>query len=116
MAAARASIEAIKNDGLVERAARLGDRLRPELERISRAVFGRRLREVRGAGLLIGIELTVPGMAGDLLLELMSAGVIANHSLNSDRVLRLTPPAVLDDTEAQELLDMFERAAKAVLA
>lgn len=116
MAAARAAIEAIKNDGLVDRAARIGALLRAELDRISRAVFGRRLLEVRGVGLLIGIEFSVPGMAGDLLLELMSAGVIANHSLNSDRVLRLTPPAVLDDTQVQALLDMFERAAKAVLS
>lgn len=115
MAAARAAVQVIRNDGLVERAARIGAVLRSELTRISTAVFGRRLREVRGLGLLIGIELTVPGMAGDLLLELMSAGVIANHSLNSDRVLRLTPPAVLDETEIQILLDAFERAAKAVL-
>ncbi|MBW0008546.1 MAG: aspartate aminotransferase family protein, partial [Pseudonocardiales bacterium] len=115
MAAAQATVQVIKNEGLVERAARIGAELRPELTRISTAVFGRRLREVRGLGLLIGIELTVPGMAGDLLLELMSAGVVANHSLNCDRVLRLTPPAVLDDTEIQLLLDAFEQAAKAVL-
>ncbi|MGH3943087.1 MAG: aspartate aminotransferase family protein [Pseudonocardiaceae bacterium] len=115
MAAARAAVEVIRDDGLVERAARIGTALRSELTRISTAVFGRRLREVRGLGLLLGIEFTVPGMAGDLLLELMSAGVIANHSLNSDRVLRLTPPAILDDTEIQILLDAFEHAAKAVL-
>jgi putrescine aminotransferase len=41
--------------------------------------------------------------------------VIANHSLNSDRVLRLTPPAVLDEREVQFLLDAFDRAARAVL-
>lgn len=115
MAAARAAVQVIRDDGLVERAARIGAVLRPELTRIGTAVLGRRLRAVRGLGLLIGIELTVPGMAGDLLLELMSAGVIANHSLNSHHVLRLTPPAVLDETEIQLLLDAFEQAAKAVL-
>ena len=62
-------------------------------------LFGDRVATLRGVGLLIGIELSVDGLAGELLLELMSAGVIANHSLNSDRVLRLTPPAVLDDRE-----------------
>jgi putrescine aminotransferase len=115
MAAARAAVEVITSEGLVAAAARIGTLLRAELDRIGRAVFGHRLVEVRGLGLLIGMEFTVPGMAGDLLLELMSAGVIANHSLNSDRVLRLTPPAILDDTEIQILLDAFERAAKAVL-
>lgn len=115
MSAARAAVEVIKTERLVERAAQIGAMLRSELTQICTAVFGRRLREVRGLGLLIGIEFAVPGMAGDLLLELMSAGVIANHSLNSDRVIRLTPPAVLDESEIQILLDAFERASKAVL-
>jgi putrescine aminotransferase len=115
MAAARAAIEVIADEGLVPAAARIGAVLSAELARIGRAVFGARLVEVRGPGLLIGLEFAVPGMAGDLLLELVSAGVIANHSLNSARVLRLTPPATLDDAEIQFLLDAFERAARAVL-
>lgn len=115
MAAVRGAIRAVRNDRLVERAAAIGDRLRTGLEEIARAVLGQRVLEVRGVGLLIGIELTVPGMAADLLLELMTAGVIANHSLNSDRVLRLTPPAILTDAEVGELLHMFERACQAVL-
>ena len=108
MAAVRGALAAIEEDDLVNRADRLGRTLYDELERL----LGDRAT-VRGAGLLIGIELA-DGLAGELLLELMAAGVIANHSLNSDRVLRLTPPAVLDDREVQFLLDAFERAARAV--
>jgi putrescine aminotransferase len=115
MAAARAAIEVIANEGLVAAADRIGTVLRTELDRIGRAVFGHRLVEVRGLGLLIGLEFSVPGMAGDLLLELVSAGIVANHSLNSARVLRLTPPAILTDTEIDFLLAAFERAARAVL-
>ncbi|GAB3281316.1 aminotransferase class III-fold pyridoxal phosphate-dependent enzyme [Actinocorallia lasiicapitis] len=116
MAAVRGAIEALRSERLVERSAELGERLRTGLEQSAREVLGHRLREVRGVGLLIGIELNVPGMAGDLLLELMTEGVLANHSLNSDRVLRLTPPAVLTDAEADGLLDKFARACRAVLA
>jgi putrescine aminotransferase len=116
MAAAQGAIAAITEDDLVAKAHRLGELLRPELEQIARVVLGDRVREVRGAGLLIGMEFTVPGLAGDLLLELMGAGVIGNHSLNSASVLRLTPPAVLSGYEVQVLLDAFERAARAVLA
>jgi putrescine aminotransferase len=115
MAAVRGALAAIKEDDLVARADRLGLLLLGELDRLCHDVFGDRVAEVRGVGLLIGVELTVDGLAGELLLELMAAGVIANHSLNSDRVLRLTPPAVLDDREVQFLLDAFERAARAVL-
>ena len=68
------------------------------------------------SGCSSGSSWSSPGLAGELLIELMAAGVVANHSLNADRVLRLTPPAVLDDHEVQFLLDAFERAARAVLA
>lgn len=114
MAAVRGALAAIEEDDLVTRADRLGRRLYGELTRLLTDVFGDRVT-VRGAGLLIGVELAVDGLAGELLLELMAAGVLANHSLNSDRVLRLTPPAVLDDREVQFLLDAFEKAARAVL-
>ena len=114
MAAVRGAIAAIEEDDLVARADRLGRRLRDELGRLLDDVFGD-LAVLRGVGLLIGVELSVDGLAGELLLELMAAGVIANHSLNSDRVLRLTPPAVLDEREVGFLLGAFDRAARAVL-
>jgi putrescine aminotransferase len=114
MAAVRGAIAAIQEDDLVTRADRLGRQLHDELGRLCAQIFGD-LATLRGVGLLIGIELSVDGLAGELLLELMAAGVIANHSLNSDRVLRLTPSAVLDDREVQFLLDAFDRAARAVL-
>lgn len=114
MAAVRGAIAAIREDDLVTRAERLGRVLSTELGRLCDDIFGD-LATLRGVGLLIGIELSVDGLAGELLLELMAAGVIANHSLNSDRVLRLTPPAVLDEREVQFLLDAFDRAARAVL-
>ncbi|MFJ7492078.1 aspartate aminotransferase family protein [Streptomyces sp. NPDC097727] len=116
MAAARGALAAIKEDSLVERSDELGRLLLTELHRIAREVLGHRLLEVRGAGLLIGLEFTVPGLAGDLLLELIGAGVLANHSLNSSTVMRLTPPAVLGQDDVQFLLDAFEKAAHAVIA
>jgi putrescine aminotransferase len=114
MAAVRGALAAIQEDDLVTQADRLGRQLHDELGHLLHEIFGE-VATLRGVGLLIGIELSVDGLAGELLLELMAAGVIANHSLNSDRVLRLTPPAVLDDREVQFLLDAFERAARAVL-
>lgn len=51
-------------------------------------------------------------MAGDLLIELVEQGVVANHSLNSDFVLRLTPPAVLNRAETDFLYEAFDRACR----
>jgi putrescine aminotransferase len=114
MAAVLGAVAAIREDNLVARSRWLGEQLHREIEQIVRGTLGAAVRDVRGLGLLIGIELTVDGLAGELLLELMSAGVIANHSLNTDHVLRLTPPAVLDRSDVQFLLDALERATHAV--
>lgn len=116
MAAVQGALDAIKEDDLVRRAGELGTRIRAELTQIANTVLGYRVREVRGVGLLIGVEFTVPGLAGDLVIEMLGAGVLANHSLHSPTVLRLTPPAILDDTQVLVLLDGFERACRAVLS
>jgi putrescine aminotransferase len=113
MAAVRGALAAIEEDGLVPRAAALGDRILPEITAILGARFGDLVREVRGIGLLIGAEFTVPGLAGDLLIELADQGVIANHSLNSHLVMRLTPPAILTESDLNFLYEALDRACQA---
>ncbi|MBO3747435.1 aspartate aminotransferase family protein [Streptosporangiaceae bacterium NEAU-GS5] len=113
MAAVRGALAAIEEDGLVERAAALGARMIPEITRIVRDRLGGLVREVRGAGLLIGLEFTAPGLAGDLLIELAEQGVVANHSLNSHLVMRLTPPAVLTEPDLEFLYAALDRACEA---
>lgn len=111
MAAAYGAIKALKDDDLIERAAAIGQQLIPELTRIIDHHFAGLAHEVRGAGLLIGIDIAEPGLAGELLLSLIEHSIIANHSLNADRVVRLTPPAVLSDADITFLLDGFDKAA-----
>jgi putrescine aminotransferase len=112
MAAARGALAAIHEDDLVTRAADLGNEILPELAQIVRGNFGTAVREVRGRGLLLGIEFAEPGAAGDLLIELVIQGVIANHSLNSHLVLRLTPPAILTRGEMDFLYEAVDRACQ----
>ncbi|MEW2530869.1 aminotransferase class III-fold pyridoxal phosphate-dependent enzyme [Streptomyces sp. NPDC047071] len=114
MAAARGAIAAIKEDDLVERACTIGAGLLAELRRIVSGHFGSAVAEVRGRGLLLGIEFTDPALVGDLLVELTAHGVIANHSLNSQTVLRLTPPAVLTQDDLDFLYTSMDRACRAL--
>ena len=114
MAAVRGALAAIEQDGMVERAAELGPALLSEVRRIVTSHLGDAVADVRGQGLLIGVEFTEPGLAGELLIELLSEGVIANHSLNSHMVLRLTPPAVLAPGDIDFLYSAFDRACRAL--
>lgn len=114
MAAVCGAIRAIREDGLVERAALLGTRLTPEFRRLLTAYLPHHEWQVRGSGLLIGVEFADPAMAADLLIALVANNVIANFSLNSDHVVRFTPPAVMTESDVDFLLDRFERAARLV--
>ncbi|MEU9206520.1 aminotransferase class III-fold pyridoxal phosphate-dependent enzyme [Streptomyces sp. NPDC048415] len=116
MAAVRGALEAIEEEDLVSRARDLGVEILDGISRIAKEHFGDLVREVRGRGLLLGVEFAEPGPAGDLLVELIQQGLVANHSLNSHLVLRFTPPAVLSPSEVRFLLAAFDRACRAQAA
>jgi putrescine aminotransferase len=112
MAAVVGAVNAMQEDNLVERARTLGLRLLLELKQIIARHFGESNVEVRGLGLMLGIKFPQPSIAGELLLALLDHDVIANHSLNANSVLRLTPPAVLDESEFDFLLSALDRASQ----
>ncbi|MFD7782347.1 aspartate aminotransferase family protein [Streptomyces nojiriensis] len=112
MAAVQAAVETIHEERLVDRARTLGERILSALRAAVAAHCPHLVREVRGAGLLIGVEFQDPGLAGEFLLELLHRSVIVNHSLNAHSVVRLTPPAVLDEAEVQELAAALLAAAR----
>ncbi|GAA3075418.1 putrescine aminotransferase [Streptomyces olivoverticillatus] len=116
MAAVQGAVRAVRDDGLVEKARTLGERLLPEIERVARENCQELVVDVRGQGLLIGVEFVEAGLAGELLIELFNHGLVANHSMNGSAVVRFTPPANLTDDEADILLDSFDRATRDLLA
>jgi ornithine--oxo-acid transaminase len=103
-AVARRALEVLERDRLAERADRLGTAF---MERL-RALHSPRVREVRGRGLLIGIELTPEaGPAKAWAKALMAEGILCKDTV--ERVLRIAPPLVI---EPGELDWAFERIAK----
>ncbi|NUT31133.1 MAG: aspartate aminotransferase family protein, partial [Streptomyces sp.] len=102
-AAALAAVETMEREDTVARAAALGARILAGVRETCAPYREILVQEVRGRGLLIGIEFIEERAVGELLLELIARGVLVNHSLNSTRVLRLTPPAVVED----DALDLF---------
>jgi putrescine aminotransferase len=113
-AAAAATIGVIHDEQIVERASRTGALLLREMRQVCAGLRPPGLVEVRGRGLLLGIEFEDPGTVGELALQLLERGVLSCHSLNSSRVLRFTPPAVLDDIEISQFLTSFSAAIAAL--
>jgi putrescine aminotransferase len=110
MAAVLGAVQAIKQDGLVSRSMEIGARLLPAIEQVVRGAIPDLVAEVRGQGLLIGVELVEAGLAGELLIELFNHGVVANHSMNGSSVVRFTPPAILTEQQEDQLLTALDRA------
>jgi putrescine aminotransferase len=114
MAAVYAAISVLKQERLVERAHELGERLLPAIRRLVAEGCPTLVADVRGLGLLIAIEFTAEYYAADFMFELMKRKVLVSHSLNSHKVMRLTPPAILSDADCDWLLKAFREAAEEI--
>ncbi len=97
--AALAVLDTLGKDGLLQRAAQLGQRIRDGLGRGLDGHPG--VVDIRGKGLMIGVEMHEP--CTDLVRHALDAGLLVN--VTAGRVIRLLPPLVLSDAEADEIVD-----------
>jgi 4-aminobutyrate aminotransferase-like enzyme len=109
VAAARAAIDVLREEGLVERSARLGEHANARLEEKLGAVVG----DVRGRGLFLGIEVVRersskepdPDLARSLVATLRDRGVLVGRGGRHGNVLILAPPLVIDEADLDGGLD-----------
>jgi acetylornithine/N-succinyldiaminopimelate aminotransferase len=111
--AMRAGLETlaiIEADGLMANAVEQGDRIRARLTDQLASLAG--VREIRGRGLMIGIELDRP--CGELVRAALDAGLLIN--VTHDTVIRLLPPLVIDRAEADLIVDRLVPLVRNLLA
>lgn len=101
-AVAEAAMDVIVEENLVSKARYAGAKIVQGL----RAVESPLVKEVRGRGLLIGIEMSVP--ARKLAYAMLERGVAAKDT--REDVLRIAPPLVIEDAEIDLLLRVFKEA------
>jgi acetylornithine/N-succinyldiaminopimelate aminotransferase len=110
--AMRAGVETLRimeEDGLLANAATVGAQLKADLQRELAGVAG--VVEVRGQGLMLGIELDRP--CGDLLRQACEAGLLI--SVTAERVIRLVPSLILSAADAREIVAKLVPLVKAFL-
>jgi acetylornithine aminotransferase len=109
----RAGVETIRimqAEGLLENAARVGAHLQAALKRELAGLSG--VKEIRGQGLMLGIELDRP--CGALVMRGVEAGLL--FSVTADTVIRLVPPLILTEAQANEIVDLLVPLIKAFRA
>jgi len=104
-----ATLQVIEEESLVEKAAVQGCYFLEKLVDLA-ARYPEVIKEVRGKGLLIGIELTKEGAGGMLMAELIESGILVAYTLNNPKVIRIEPPLMIPRVLIDKVLQAVELA------
>ena len=110
--AMRAGVETIRimeEEKLLDNAAKVGAHLKAALEKALAGNPG--VKDIRGQGLMLGIELAKP--CGVILQRAADAGLLL--SVTADTVIRLVPPLILSEHEADEIVAILVPLIEAFL-
>lgn len=101
-AAGTATLQALTQDGLIENAEKMGQRLREGLEHLKEK--HKIIREIRGKGLMIGVELKF--QVKDIILDGIKNGVLILYS--GRNILRFLPPLVISEDDITRVLETLD--------
>ncbi len=101
-AAGIATLQALTQDGLIENAENMGKLFREGLEKLKEKHSI--IREIRGKGLMIGVELKFE--VKDILMNLMKEGILMLYS--GRNILRLLPPLVISKEDITKVLQTLD--------
>jgi len=104
------TIDTVKEEGLLENAGRVGQSMLNNLKSALGAVSG--VAEIRGMGLMIGIELDRP--CGELVKAALDAGLVIN--VTADNVVRILPALVMSEVEGREVVERLVPLVKGFLS
>lgn len=108
--AALAAIDVVAEEKLVEGAALKGEYFLNKLKQLQQR-FPDVIKEARGRGLLLGLELTEEGLGGFVMAEMFDAGILVAYTLNNPRVIRLEPPLPISLEQIDRVVAALEGAA-----
>lgn len=108
-AAVTAAIRTTIDEGLVERSARMGEMLLSGLRKLQE-IYPHMIREVRGLGLLAGVEFAEDDIAALVIAGCGRRDLLAAYSLNNPKVVRIEPPLIIEESELMEAIDLVGEA------
>lgn len=111
--AARKTLEILQRDGLCAKAADDGAWLMGQLRDMAQEFAGL-IAEIRGLGLMIGVEMHKEEWAGALINELTRRNLLAVYTLNQPKVIRLEPPLTISRNDLQHAAQCWREALSVI--
>jgi acetylornithine/N-succinyldiaminopimelate aminotransferase len=108
MAVGNAVLDVILADGFLPRVDRMADLLRRRVEALV-AAHPRQLKDLRGKGLMLGIQCEVPNT--EMVAKLMAAGLLTVGA--GDNVVRLLPPLIVEEAQIEEAVRIIDGVCRA---
>jgi len=105
--AASACIEVLLDEHLPARAALMGNYFMRKLNELKEK-YPEHIFDVRGRGLLIGLEFTSQELRESIQIELFHRGVIVASTLNSNRTFRIEPPLIITESQINFMIEALE--------
>ncbi len=103
------TLEIMEEEGLLANAAKMGDIMKSAFKSALAGVPG--VKDIRGMGLMMGIELDRP--CGDIVNMGLASGIFTN--VTQDSVIRLLPPLIINESEANEIVARLAPVIKTFL-
>jgi acetylornithine aminotransferase len=104
------TLDTMQDEDLLGNAVRVGDAIREGLAAALNGVAG--VTEVRGMGMMIGVELDRP--CGEIVTTALARGLIVN--VTADNVIRLLPPLVMTADEGRQVVERLAPIVREFLA
>lgn len=108
-AAASAAIDVLTAENLAARAMELGDYLLSRLGMLKEK-YPEIISDIRGRGLLIGLEFIEEGAAAHIINESAKKKILLLHMLNNPKVIRIEPPLIIEREHINTLIEMLDGA------
>lgn len=102
-----AALEVLVRERLVEKAKAQGAYLLEQARSLARR-YPEVIAEVRGRGLVVGVELRSEGYGGVIIPECVRHGLLVAYTLNQQRVIRLEPPLIVTRVEIDQAIGILE--------
>jgi len=110
-AAALATIDVIEKEGLLTKARERGDYFLNGLRNVQKS-YPEIIADVRGMGLMIGVELVRERYGGSIIFEMSRGKVTAVYTLNNQKVIRFEPPLIIEKEHIDAALEVFRAAVE----